>query len=64
MHECFILSYLFDKRLVLFVCLHVSLVAKYVSKYCNIDSIASIIIGRKGFFLKPQTSNPWINDSH
>lgn len=59
MHECFILSYLFDKRLVLFVCLHhVSSVAKYLSKYCNIDSIASIIIGRKGIFLKPQTSNP------
>lgn len=64
MHECFILSYLFDKRLVLFVFLHVSSVAKYVSKYCNIDSITSIIIGRKGIFLKPQTSNPRINDSH
>lgn len=52
MYECFILFYLFDKCLVLFVCLYVFLVVKYVSKYCNIDFIVSIIIGRKGIFLK------------
>lgn len=52
MYECFILFYLFNKLLVLFVCLYVFLVVKYVSKYCNIDFIVSIIIGRKGFFLK------------
>lgn len=52
MYECFILFYLFNKCLVLFVCLYVFLVVKYVSKYCNIDFIVSIIIGRKGFFFK------------
>lgn len=52
MYECFILFYLFNKLLVLFVCLYVFLVVKYVSKYCNIDFIVSIIIGRKEFFLK------------
>lgn len=50
-------------RSVLFVCL--SSVVNTWKKYCSIDCIASMIIERKGnTFKKPQTSNPWINDSH